>query len=568
MTFCFDPICATPFCALGDEGATEGVFERLAESPDARARFLVEINLVRATGSLATLSESPIASLPFATLPDEDLLVLPGTTVLLGDGMWISKPTDISRPNAAADVRLASAGDIERTLPLQPSDSRRAQIVVGQIEIANGDGAYDDYVANYAPDGQIVRSWLGPARGEFRDFQPIWSSYGDGWQNDGKKVRLTLKDTQFLLDVPLQGAKYGGTGASDGDPELEGQLKPQLWGECFNVTPIRVNLDLLVYQVHDGEILSFDAVKENAVPFTFSGNDYPTFNALRGAPDPVPGTYHTSLAVGAFRLASEPTGLITCDARGDALNGVYVHHTGDILLRMAEKRALINASLIHRPSFSSLPQGAIGIYIDGAENPLISEVFDTLLQPINGWYGVLRDSLLRVGRIALPEETGPQRTFDETLMVDCERLDLPVPPRWKQGMAWGRNWTPMSEDQISLSLATDVRQRHALQYRGQVISQSSEVKLRHRSALDGGTMNSFFVEEAPTLEAAQHIMALFRETRQLFVATVKRIGYLLTLNQVIQLFYPRYKLEAGKQGTIIGMREVADKAEIELTVWT
>jgi hypothetical protein len=534
----------------------------------ARGRLLVEVNAAELGGALATMADGDgwgmVATCEAAGPP----FTLGQTDFLFGDGVWIGRPSDALKPNAMADARIMASADIDRTLPLAPEAARRGEISVGQIQLANADGGLDSIVGGYSIGGRSVRLRYGPARGDFGAFALILDAFAQGWESTHQSVQLRLLSTASFLSTPLQPRSYPGTGGSDGDPTLTGRAIPSLWGQCFNITPVLLNRDQWVYQVHDGPIYAIDAVKERGLPFIADG-DVPDYATLRLTPV-AGGHYRTCLALGLVKLGlgvAGPAGPITMDVRGDASSGGYVDTTGEILLRMALGRARIDGGLVNRESFLALPRGRIGYYADGANQLLVSSAFDELLRAVSAYYGTSRGAALCANAPRAPTEVSSRRLdLDRNSILDLEDVGVQQPPRWSQGATYGRNWTPMSASDVSEALDSATRQR--LQTAALSVRRlAGEVQQRDRSAIEGGTIETFFVEESPADELCAAILTLFRETRRRFRVSVPRTGYIVDLNQTVRVTYPRFGFEAGRNFLVVGVRDKGAQGLIDLTVW-
>lgn len=139
----------------------------------------------------------------------------------------------------------------------------------------------------------------------------------------GREVQIVIKDTLTLLDaVAANGAFLGDNILPDGiegDKDLEGQLKPRVFGRVFNVTPVLVNSARLIYGVNwdqDGNTAALDDITEVrdrgvVLPIEADVVDSATLEAT----SVTAGYVATCLAEGLIRLGSQPNGNITLDAQ-------------------------------------------------------------------------------------------------------------------------------------------------------------------------------------------------------------------------------------------------------------
>lgn len=566
--FGFDPFGDGAYGELAPGELQDTPFLRFIADDRQRMRFLVEITGVKlGEGYLGYPIGHTFADEPYGAIPG-DAIVLFEKTFLFGDGIWIGRPGDTKRKNRAADARVIASADLERVLPLAPENERRGEVAVGEIELANPDGGLDELVSSYSIAGREVVVLLGPARGTSQDFRVVAQMFGVGFETDLNTVKVRVQSTQALLTPSLHQRVWSGAGGIDGDPELAERRAPVCLGECFNISPVLFNKDQWIYAVHDGPILAVDAFKERGLPLDWSGTDVSTYGALRSA-SVAGGEYTTCKALGLVKAGFDvggPTGPVTADIRGDRASGVYINDIGGILSRIATRRAGMDPALIDLIGFANLPTGPLGFYADGASDISCSAVFDALLRSINGWYGTRRERTLRVGYIVPPERFTAARRYNQNSALSLERLPVDQPPRYAQAVTWGKNWTVMSASDISEALDSDTRLR--LQLAGNTLRKRSvEVRTRDRTAIDGGTLETFFVEEDDAQEVLDRVMALFRESRRQYRMRVPRIGYLVDLQTIASLSHPREGLAAGRNFIVSGIRDDGRRGQVELTLW-
>ncbi len=567
---CLGPICGMTFAGYEGEANTSNAFVEAILDERVPLRFLAELAVVPIVGNLTPSEGNPIMAFPFCSIDGEEAASQITERRFYGDGRWVGTPFDLQRPNDAADVRLEVPADVDISLPLYPEQSRRAQVQIGSVKISNADGALDDLLARYAIDGRPVQIRLGPAEGAFADFRVIANAYGDTLEGDRQTVTLQLTNVTFYLDVPLQTGPYSGTGGLEGDAEIEGRARPQAYGDLFNVTPVLINKDLYVYQLHDRQIHAIDAVKDQGVPLDDSGDDYANISLLRLATI-APGEYATCKAFGLVRAAfagGTPAGTVTVDLRGDATETGYVDQTGDILLRLARTRAVVPASRIDFSGLNSLNStGVIGWYADGSDVVTVGDAFDQLCQPLNAWYGSTPSGRLTAGRLPVPEDVSPTTSFEEVHFSSLRQDPVTVSPRYRQGVRYRKNWTVMSDDAVSDLVSAD--DRLALTTSGPIAqARSSSVRLRHATAIDAGDLEAWFVDEADAQAAANHIIRLYREPRRVLRGTVGRKGILTPVRTVVGVDHRRFELD-GQSFVVMRQRLSAQnrKLEVQLELW-
>lgn len=559
------------FMSFGGESVDTPFYEFLADS-HATIRFLLDVNAVELAEDISIEAAVPTFSeLTYAEFPGGDV-VLGARRFFFSDGVWVGKPSDVSRPNTTAEARIVEVADIQRVVPLFPESERRSEILVGEFTLANSDGGLDELASNYSIAGRPVRLYIGRPRYSFAEFRQVAELFGLDTEGDTQELRIKVQSAEDYLDTPLQTQRYSGLGGSGGDPILDGRLRPFCIGECFNVTPVLVNQDQWIYQVHSGSIYGIDAVKERGLALEFQ-EDVTTFQDLRTT-DVDPGYYVTAKNLGYIKLglgASGPEGHITVDVKGEAAGG-YVNTVGSVLLRLATRNAKLPSSYLDLNSFmgTEMNIGPLGFYADGSEEYSVANIFNALLRPLNGWYGSTRERLIKIARLRQPENFEPVLTFSDNLL-SIDELELNPPARYEQSLIYRKNWTVMGAGDISDVVDSDDRQE--LQSPGFTVTRSSaEAKIRHLTAISGGSFDSYFADQTLAQDFVDSILSLHRETRRLFRARITREALRLNLGEVVKLYVPsargnRFFGASGKNFLVISTRMSGTEGHVELTLW-
>lgn len=433
-------------------------------------------------------------------------------TLLVADGLWCGRPDDFGAAHQEADVRLIDIGALQEEIPYLPEQDRRATATVANLRLANGDGRLDDFFGGRTTDGQEVELYLGEAfDGYSADWIRIADALAETLDPELDEARVELINTASLLDAPALSATYQGLGGSTGDARLAGKYVPLAFGDCFNVEPDTENLADGIDRWTVGSLNDVTALRDRGAPLLWDGNDYADYASLRAA-SVAPGFFTKALAIGRTKRGAAALGRITGD--------ISAPHdtTGDILLALARGQGGIPEQLIDAPSFGVLPAAKVDLYLKGDRGVSVSEIFDALLRPFNGWYGSLGSRQIRVGLVASPAFSVEQWRveswqIDENLL-SVRRFD--EPPRWRMGMTGVRNWTPMDpSDLVDVGPALSQEMSDRLQRAEEtVIVENAGVKLRHRGAFDAidrfGPIRGYFTNAADLQAQANALFQFLR----------------------------------------------------------
>lgn len=563
------PLASGPLAKGVGQGQSSGFID-LVTSGVGDGAYLVEIEAFR--GGEIRLGARPVLGASASgrhALAANTATGAQGSTALVdlrySDSDWAGDPDDSRRANVWYDGRVIVPLVVDRSIPVTPEESPRISRQIGDIEIANGDGALDSFPDNYAVDGRAIKVLYGPRNGRYSDFQPVANLLGQSWAFGVDRVVLSARDRRYALQKPLQANLYQGDGGGEGTDELAGKPKPLCFGVVRNISPVLIDPVNLIYQVHDGPIDDVTAVYDRGLELTDSTDDAADYAALV-ALSVSAGEYATSLAAGMIKLGSSPAGLITADARGDSSGG-YIETVDAIVLRILRDRAGLADAVINTSSFSGLPgsAGTMGIYIDDQDPRTGEQAIDEIVAGVGGYWGAGRDGRLRAGRMPMPEARTPTYFIRHEDVIELEPEEA-ILPRWRQRVAYRRNWTVQRGEDIA-GAVTDNRRQEIRQESRQVSVSDSDVVVRHPEALAPEPLQSLYDDEASATTLAEDLLALHSPNRRILQVRVRRIGYLLNLGQVVNLTYPRLGLSGGQRFAIVGVVDEADRDETLIRLW-
>ena len=460
--------------------------ERLLRCEEASIIFFVSV-VARSilTDDPNLDSEGSIASLAVAEEPDELMGQGDDTILLLSDGEWCGRPDDFGAAHQEADPIVVNAGSIREEIPYKPWTGRRAVRSVGRFEIANDDGAYDDWQFENAIDGGRVTIQLGLQDGYSHDRILVASALGRSMRAGLRRGTFELQNIGDLLDVGVLRGRFRGLGGLSGDVELKDRYLPLALGFCRNIEPVLRSRALLIYQGSSARIGGFPNVYDGLVPLAYDGVDHPTLEAMARA-SVAPGFFTQCTAAGCFMLGATPARRVTADIRGSTLEGGYSDRVHNIAPFVMQNLAGIPSALVQPSTVGVLPNDGIGIYLNGAQQVSASAILATILRPYNGWYGPMPDGRLGVGAITadLFEQSAWKISNDDIFDLDPLEEEAPV---WRQSLRCARNWTVMSEDDIAIGNTQITQENLAFAQREyeRVEAKDITIRLRHRDARDG-----------------------------------------------------------------------------------
>jgi hypothetical protein len=168
-----------------------------------------------------------------------------------------------------ANTTFAAALDEPLNIRRRLQGVGRVSPSLGEIRIANADGAYD-VLTGYAFDGRAITVRQGPWTGDYpTDYPVVFTGTVDRVDVTRDYLLVRVRDGVAALQEPLQTVAYDGDNVPpdglEGEADLEGATKPLAFGSVRNVPLTLVNAQKLIYQVSDSECESISAIRDSGV---------------------------------------------------------------------------------------------------------------------------------------------------------------------------------------------------------------------------------------------------------------------------------------------------------------
>lgn len=488
---------------------------------------------------------------------------------------YVTKPTDVPS-NAYFEERIKDIGAFTKDLYGDSRTYGSTRISFGSCILVNSDGGLD-HLNNYAFDGQDYQIDFIPSdkhpfsskviiqQGKLRDIEISLS-----------EVNLILKDDLFSLDKPLLDTKYLGNnalpnGIEGTQDDIKGKVKPIVYGEVKNITPVLVNTSKLVYQVSVepvAEILAYDG----GVSLTYH-NNFTDLNLFLNHTIPS-GNYITLLQQGLVRLHSNPSFQLTCDVKESLIS--TNNRTGSILSRIAQR--VHPDTTINTASVQELDTTApytVGAYINDESTAL--SVMDSIAESVSAYFIYDNSKLFSVGRISEPTGTS-SFTFDELNIVkdslSKERsrdTDRGI-PAYRVTVNYLKNYTVLSDTDIAGVVKSSQQGLYGFLMNEVRAVNSTDLTVKdiHPEATEI-IRNTLLLSSADAQSEANRILTLYKTRRDVYRFIV-RVDYLsniqsLQIGSIIELKVNRFGLNAGKKFVVLTVTNDFTSNRLELTVW-
>jgi hypothetical protein len=288
----------------------------------------------------------------------------------------------------------AFAGDLVK------SGSRSAY---GEAVLVNPDGELD-YLVDYSLDGRGLTISL---RDEFGNITPIIFGTVNNLTFSDTTISIRLRDPQEILNLDDPEEYYLGNnilpnGVEGVETDIQGKIKPKVFGMVRNADPYLVNTAQLVYQVQSLPInTNITAVYDRGV-LILHHTEYPSLSALLA--DNIPSGKYGAYQ-GYFKLGSNPAGEVTCDVDTD------VSLAGEVFSYLASRQGY--ATTIE--SIAELNTlGEVGIYLKDKKKT--SEMLDSIAKSIGGYWVINADGSLSALQLKPPTNVPDISIFDYQIL--------------------------------------------------------------------------------------------------------------------------------------------------------
>jgi hypothetical protein len=352
------------------------------------------------------------------------------TQIYLSNRNYVTSPTSTPANTTYLPVLKTSVRFTE-TLDLDGAGS----LSYGDISIDNSTGEYDSWL-QAAWQGRAINIYVGDPKFVRDDFTLIFSGIvADVGSSDRDSINLQLRDFLETLNSPITETLVGNyfkgnfvSLATYDNPNRE-QVRPLIFGEVFNITPVLIDPTELEYMVHSGPIERIIEIRDNGVPLMLTTG------------------YTQNLALGTFKLLQSPAGAVTCSVQGDK-NTTYNTTVAQIIKHIVKNYGTpavsgtvtdANIDLTNFSNFDTAHPQAVGVYITGKDNLL--SVCQQLTASLGAQLVANRLGKLQLLKATVPVSGGTAITDQDIIQDSLQVSQKPeIVTTYKLGYC--KNWTP------------------------------------------------------------------------------------------------------------------------------
>jgi len=529
----------------------------------------------------------PFATTPFATEPGADLSVLPPFLDLLANpdaDRFLRLDVEPWSPAAGAVVQMGygSGNDSPlrafgpylidalnyetRIFDSLSGVARSGSPTVGDITLAFGDGR-NDHLCRYRLGGRRVRVLMGGANYTDAQYQEIFVGTARHSSWTPQKFSIALRDPSELVAGLVQTNRYAGTGGLEGAADLKGKVKPKAWGPFWNAPGEMVDRTALIGQIHDGSMDSITDIFDRAVALVPDGDEVDEAALRAWVPTPFSAKYRTCLALGLYRLADAPAGLVTVNGTGDDTGG-YVDTAAGIARRIFQAQGGLADSALELSAFAQLDTdqpARVGIFVNSEAQLL--DVVDLVLASIFGWRNWTRTGLITVGRLEFGTPAAEIGASDVDDIFDVAQISTEAPelPARSISLGYRRVWARQGPEEVA-SLAADA-QKEFVKEEFRRATWTGPLVAGENALDEEQIVDTLLADEADAQDEADRRGALLGSLSLRYALVVKGHQFRLRPGQTVTLKHHRFGLSAGQDFIILRLGENTTTRRTALGLW-
>ena len=471
------------------------------------------------------------------------------TTIYLSSAPFNTVSSDVPANTSYLPV-LKSSLDYTETLPL----TGVANLSYGDIAVYNVGGTYDAWM-NYVWANRPINIYVGDINFSRDNFTKIYSGVvADIAFSDKDTINISIRSVLEKLNTPITDTKIGGT---DTNAEV---LRPLVFGEVHNITPVLFNAQNLVYMVHNGPIERIIEVRDNGVPLS-------------------PGVSYTAdLTQGTFTLLRAPAGTITCSVQGEQNSytaagvlraGTWASSASEIILLILYKYGTTKlvSSEVDATTFidyaSSSPQ-TCGLYLTDSTNVIAA--CQQLADSIGAQFIATRIGLASIVKLDVPSTNSASRVIGPEHMV-FDSFSISSKPEVVAAikLAYCKNWT------VQTQLLTGIPEDHKLLFGQEYLYETvvnTSVKSLYKLTAEPEIKETLLVSNSSgqVLAEATRLLSLWSTPRYVYQAELTAPLVKVQLGEMVIITHPRFGLQQGKSGQVISVNTSWQTGRVKVEV--
>jgi hypothetical protein len=472
------------------------------------------------------------------------------TPIYISNANYITGPSD-TPANITYTPIVKTSLSFNQAISLEGA----ASLSYGDIAIDNTNGSIDEWLS-YIWSNRPINIYIGSPFFSRADFTKIYSGFiSDIASSDRNTLNLSIRDVLQSMNTPITSVVLGGTGQN------KEQLRPLVFGEVHNITPVQFNAATLTYMVHNGPIEKIIEIRDNGVPLTLGTS------------------YTEDLSVGTFTLLVAPIGTITASVQGEKTTvstlgalvpGTYTNTVAKLIELICLKygtQPLIasNLDLTTFNTFDTLNPAPVGIYLTTSTN--LINVCQELARTLGAHFTSNRNGLVTILKVIEPSVVDVSKYItDSDILVDSLSIEQKVPVQGAFKIGYCKNWT------IQDALLTGIPEAHKIIFAQEYLT---------TTASDTAVLSNYLLSAEPNIKntslisntlityaslEANRLLSLWKVPRFVFRMECTSKFLTVSLGEMVSITHSRFGLYMGKYGQVISISTDWDTGRVTLGI--
>lgn len=528
------------------------------EDPTSIRGILVEIGVLDITGLLGTAGAE--------------------ATVYLSNIGYMSSDASISYlPYLTGSISTTESLSIDNTLSMS----------FGDIEISNPNGELDTWLdsTKFVWANRPIQVYYGDPRWSLTNLAAIHDTTNGGFEKvfDGivfdidsssrEVLNIKVRDKLQRLNEPISSSTLGTYGVWGGGQTNQDSIKPLVFGEVFNLTPMLIDPSTLEYQVNDGNTELILEIRDNGAPIYTDASIY-TAGGTR------PNNATITLSTGKFKLTNSTTGTITASVQGiknsidldvgtgSLVPGVYSNNIANIISLITTqygpsvtRLAPGDLDLDNFYNFSITNTRTIGTAITDRAN-ILSICQDVLSSAYAQLY-FNRKGLLQILQLGLPTADATVYINDSNILHHSLSISSKTEVVAATKVGYCRNYSV--QNTLAASLPTLHNSLFTNEWNSETVVDSA-IQTKYKVDTTPVQKDTCLITQSGASSLATRLNNYFKVPKTVYKFTGTASLLSLKLGQRVNLTHNRFGLSAGVLGQVISLSPNWKSSTVEVEV--
>ena len=463
-------------------------------------------------------------------------------------------------------------GNIQTTESLSIDGS--LSMSFGDIELNNPNGDLDDWLdsTKFVWVNRPIQIYLGDPRWSLLNLAAIHDTAVSGFEKifDGiiadidsssrESLNLKVRDKLNRLNEPVTDVTLGTYGTWVGGQTNQDSIRPLIFGEVFNISPMLVDPPNLEYMFNAGNTEAILEVRDTGGslytdPSVYTKLDTPISNVI------------VDLVNGKFKLKQPAKGTITASVQGvkNSINldtgalvsGTYVNNIANLVALIvtqygpvASRLSASDLDLANLKAFSINSNNLQLVGLNIADRTNILNACQELLASTNAQLFMTRKGLLQLLQLGTTTSDASVNITDRDILHHSLQISNRTEVIAATKIGYCRNYTPQTALISSLPAAHNVMFNDEW-YSTTVIDET--VKTNYKLDSSPIQKDTALIKSTDAVALATRLNNYFKAPKTVYSFTGTSTLLSLKLGQAVVLTHNRFGLNLGKSGQVISL---------------